>query len=151
VDAEALAHLARAAHYAQKCSLPVEIALPDVLSPPGSALGDGSYDSQASEVDDFVWNHRDMLICFAAGNEGRDANSRGSIDNSSLTPPGTAKNCLTVGASENLRRTFNLTYGQGFGYPANPIASDLVADNAEGLAAFSSRGPHKMDVASLTW
>jgi serine protease AprX len=107
----------------------------------GSTLGDGSYDSQASEVDDFVWNHRDMLICFAAGNEGRDANSRGSIDNGSLTPPGTAKNCLTVGASENLRPTFNLTYGQGFGYPTNPIASDLVADNAEGMAAFSSRGP----------
>lgn len=107
----------------------------------GSTTGDGSYDSQASEVDDFIWNHRDLLICFAAGNEGRDANARGTIDAGSLTPPGTAKNCLTVGASENLRPTFNLTYGQGFGYPANPIASDLVADNAEGIAAFSSRGP----------
>ena len=107
----------------------------------GSTVGDGSYDAQASEVDDFVWNHRDMLICFAAGNEGRDANARGIIDSGSLTPPGTAKNCLTVGASENLRPTFNLTYGGGFGYPASPIASDLVADNAEGMAAFSSRGP----------
>ena len=107
----------------------------------GSTTGDGSYDSQASEVDDFVWNHRDMLICFAAGNEGRDGSSRGIIDNGSLTPPGTAKNCLTVGASENLRPNFSLTYGGGFGYPANPIAPDPVADNAEGMAAFSSRGP----------
>jgi hypothetical protein len=107
----------------------------------GSTIGDGSYDSQASEVDDFVWNYRDMLICFAAGNEGKDGNSRGIIDNGSLTPPGTAKNCLTVGATENLRPTFNLTYGGGFGYPANPIASDLVADNPQGMAAFSSRGP----------
>jgi hypothetical protein len=107
----------------------------------GSTIGDGSYDAQASEVDDFVWNHRDMLICFAAGNAGADASSRGVIDNGSLTPPGTAKNCLTVGATENLRPDFNLTYGGGFGFPADPIASDLVANNAEGMAAFSSRGP----------
>jgi len=107
----------------------------------GSTIGDGSYDSQASEVDDFVWNHRDMLICFAAGNAGADASSRGVIDNGSLTPPGTAKNCLTVGATENMRPDFNLTYGGGFGFPADPIASDLVANNAEGMAAFSSRGP----------
>jgi serine protease AprX len=107
----------------------------------GSTVGDGSYDSQASEVDDFVWNHRDMLICFAAGNNGSDPKSRGVIDAGSLTPPGTAKNCLTVGASENLRPDFNLTYGLGFGFPGNPIASDLVADNADGMAAFSSRGP----------
>jgi hypothetical protein len=107
----------------------------------GSTIGDGSYDSQASEVDDFVWNHRDILICFAAGNDGADGSSRGIIDNGSLTPPGTAKNCLTVGASENLRPDFNLTYGTGFGFPADPIASDLVANNPEGMAAFSSRGP----------
>jgi len=128
--------------------------LNDLLAPPynndgarihsnswGSTIGDGSYDSQASEVDDFVWNHRDMLICFAAGNAGADASSRGVIDNGSLTPPGTAKNCLTVGATENMRPDFNLTYGGGFGFPADPIASDLVANNAEGMAAFSSRGP----------
>jgi serine protease AprX len=107
----------------------------------GSTIGDGSYDAQASEVDDFVWNHRDMLICFAAGNAGADASSRGVIDNGSLTPPGTAKNCLTVGATENMRPDFNLTYGGGFGFPSDPIASDLVANNAEGMAAFSSRGP----------
>src|SRR6516162_6540086 len=98
----------------------------------GSTIGDGSYDSQASEVDDFVWNHRDMLICFAAGNEGRDGSSRGIIDNGSLTPPGTAKNCLTVGASENLRPNFSLTYGGGFGFPANPIAPDPVAPISPG-------------------
>jgi serine protease AprX len=107
----------------------------------GSTIGDGSYDSQASEVDDFVWNHRDLLICFAAGNAGADASSRGVIDNGSLTPPGTAKNCLTVGATENMRPDFKLTYGGGFGFPTDPIASDPVANNAEGMAAFSSRGP----------
>jgi subtilisin family serine protease len=110
----------------------------------GSAVGDGSYDSQSSEVDDFVWNHRDCLICFAAGNEGVDNDSDGVIDPTSVTPPGTAKNCLTVGATESLRATaITFTYGQGFRYPANPIASDPVADNADGMAAFSSRGPTK--------
>jgi serine protease AprX len=31
----------------------------------GSVVGNGLYDSQASEVDDFVWNHRDLfdLLC----------------------------------------------------------------------------------------
>src|SRR5262249_46721907 len=73
----------------------------------GSTVGDGSYDANARELDDFVWTHRDCVICFAAGNEGRDANGDGQIDPNSVTPPGTAKNCITVGASENDRNTFN--------------------------------------------
>ncbi len=32
----------------------------------------GVYDQEAHEVDQFTYEHRDMLICFAAGNEGRD-------------------------------------------------------------------------------
>jgi hypothetical protein len=36
-----------------------------------------------------------------------------------------------------------LRYGQGWPtkYPALPIRDDRVADNTEGMAAFSSRGP----------
>jgi subtilisin family serine protease len=29
----------------------------------------GVYNSNSSEVEDFVWNHRDCVICFASGNE----------------------------------------------------------------------------------
>jgi len=100
----------------------------------------GIYTSNAKEVDDFVWNHRDLVVCFAAGNEGTDANQDGVIDRGSITPPATAKNCITVGATENLRPTFQRTYSP-FGFPSKPFRDDKVADNPEGMAAFSSRGP----------
>jgi hypothetical protein len=111
----------------------------------GSIVGDGRYDSQAREVDDFVWKHRDFIICFAAGNEGNDRQATGRIAPQSVTPPATAKNCITVGATENDRPNFDLTYEGGFGtdFPVDPIASDKVADNPEGMVAFSSRGPTK--------
>jgi serine protease AprX len=109
----------------------------------GSTGNFGVYDQQAREVDQFVHEHRDMLICFAAGNEGVDANANGQIDPDSVTPPGTAKNCLTVGACENDRPAKTLTYGQGWpsDFPAAPIKNDKVANNPEGMVAFSSRGP----------
>jgi len=108
----------------------------------------GAYDASANEVDDFIWNNRDCAICFAAGNDGVDSKSAGVIDNGSIGSPGVAKNCITVGASENLRPTFvdanNVAlYGTWFptAFPADPIKSDKVADNADGMVAFSSRGP----------
>ena len=109
----------------------------------GSTGNFGVYEQQAHEVDQFVHEHRDMLICFAAGNEGIDRNANGAIDPGSVTPPGRAKNCLTVGACENNRPNKTLTYGQGWpaDFPANPIKTDRVANNPDGLVAFSSRGP----------
>lgn len=113
----------------------------------------GAYTTEAHELDDFVWNHRDLVVVFAAGNEGTDRNADGIIDTGSVGSPGTAKNCITVGACENARPNFAYvdgstritTYGQGWpsDYPADPIASDKLANDAEGLAAFSSRGPTK--------
>jgi len=109
----------------------------------GSVVGDGSYNQNSFELDDFVWNHRDCVICFAAGNEGTDRDANGQIDARSVTPPGTARNCITVGATENNRPEKALTYGDGWpsDFPVAPIAGDRVADNPEGMVAFSSRGP----------
>jgi serine protease AprX len=109
----------------------------------GSEDSSGVYDQQAHELDDFVFTHRDILICFSAGNEGVDKDSNGQIDPNSVAPPATAKNCLTVGASENNRPDQDQTYGEGFpkDYKANPIKSDPMANNPEGMVAFSSRGP----------
>lgn len=44
-----------------------------------------------------------MTITFSAGNEGVDANANGVVDNDSIGSPATAKNVITVGASENAR------------------------------------------------
>jgi subtilisin family serine protease len=103
----------------------------------------GVYDAQARELDQFVHDRRDMLICFAAGNSGSDRDRDGQVNANTITPPGTAKNCLTVGASENNRPDKTVTYGGGWPaeFPAEPIRSDRLADNPNGLAAFSSRGP----------
>jgi len=104
----------------------------------------GVYNSNCQEIDDFVWNNRDFVICFSAGNDGADSQRVGRIDPGSCAPPGTAKNCITVGSTENNRAGFGngLTYGTGWPNTyAEPIASDQVADNPEGMAAFSGRGP----------
>ena len=109
----------------------------------------GEYTDYSQDVDQFVWEHPDMLILFSAGNSGVDSNSDGLIDEDSIGGPATAKNCLTVGASENDRgESFGiapyLMWGSGSWlalYPANPIKDDYMANNSEGIAAFSSRGP----------
>jgi hypothetical protein len=57
----------------------------------------------AQDVDEYIWDHPEFTILFAAGNQGIDSNNDGVVNLNSITPPGTAKNSLTVGASENNR------------------------------------------------
>ncbi len=66
-----------------------------------------AYTTASHDADVFMWEHPDMLIVFAAANEGLP---------SSVTPPGSAKNIVTVGATNR---------GTG----------------ADTLATFSSQGP----------
>jgi serine protease AprX len=101
----------------------------------------GKYDLNCQQVDQFVWEHRDIVICFAAGNDGRDRDNNGIVDNGSISSPGSAKNCITVGATENNRPDLAKPYKNLFRYQTEPIASDGWSDNPEGMAAFSSRGP----------
>jgi len=103
----------------------------------------GAYTNESAMVDDFTWNHPDMLILFAAGNEGEDGDLDGVVDLDSMDTPGTAKNALTVGASENSRPSITTAWGDGWpeDFPVDPINSDRLADNVDGMAAFSSRGP----------
>jgi hypothetical protein len=49
------------------------------------------YTERTADVDRFVWNHRDMLVLFAAGNSGPADDSVGS--------PATGKNVVAVGAT----------------------------------------------------
>ncbi|MEV0375173.1 S8 family serine peptidase [Streptomyces sp. NPDC050636] len=101
------------------------------------------YDSSAFEADKMVWDNKEFVICFAAGNDGHDQDRDGHINQASVSGQAGAKNCITIGASESSRPDISKTYGQldGISFPANPIRDDLMADNPDGMAAFSSRGP----------
>jgi subtilase family serine protease len=123
----------------------------------------GAYSADSANADAFVWSHRDLAVTFSAGNSGVDADGDGIVDGTSINAPGTAKNVITVGASENDRQshfecdaalTYTtcaaqggqnaiFTYGSAWPerYPANPLRDDASAGNAEQMAAFSSRGP----------
>ncbi|MGW0846546.1 S8 family serine peptidase [Streptomyces sp. NPDC002787] len=101
------------------------------------------YDRRAFEADQMVWDHKNFVICFSAGNKGHDRDRDGRINQSSVSGQAGAKNTITVGASESKRPNIPLRYGDLsiLAFPTNPIRDDLQADNPSGMAAFSSRGP----------
>jgi subtilisin family serine protease len=125
----------------------------DVTGPPG--LDEyGGYITATQRTDEFIWDHPDMAVFFAAGNSGKDGDigplglcvgGDGVIDPDLLLSPGTAKNVITVAASESDKNEgpyqdipwllLSLCFW------TEPIVSDIIADNPEGMAAFSSRGP----------
>lgn len=82
-----------------------------------------SYDILTRDAVSGTAGNQEMLIVFAAGNSGSGANT--------VSAPGTGKNVLTVGASENFRQTG--TDGCGIG--------NTGADNAKDIISFSGRGP----------
>jgi serine protease AprX len=107
----------------------------------------GAYDVMASKVDEYMWRNPDLLVLFAAGNSGADMNRDGHVDEGSLGTPATAKNVLTVGASENLlsegglqNPMVKLRDGEKK-WGVEPLKSDTLSNNPNGIAAFSSRGP----------
>ncbi|MCU0230246.1 MAG: S8 family serine peptidase [Acidobacteria bacterium] len=81
-------------------------------------ISHNEYDTLAFFTDRMVWNHPDFLIVFSAGNSGPFAGS--------LASPGTAKNVLTVGASDSRIQ-------------ADPDPTKAL--DPENVAEFSSRGP----------
>ncbi|KAJ4300553.1 hypothetical protein N0V88_003231 [Collariella sp. IMI 366227] len=99
------------------------------------------YNSPSRAIDHFVNKNRDMVILFAAGNDGMDIAPReGVVDLSQVGAEAAAKNCISVGASESYRPKIDLSYSS-FGFPKQPLGSDKVANDPRGMAAFSSRGP----------
>ncbi|MEW6130033.1 MAG: S8 family serine peptidase [Acidobacteriota bacterium] len=88
------------------------------------------YDANSQEYDRIVRDaqsgttgNQQLTVVFAAGNDGSGANT--------VSSPATAKNVITVGASENVRQTG--TDGCGIG--------NTGADSANDIISFSSRGP----------
>jgi len=70
----------------------------------------GVYTLSAREIDYFMWKNPYTLAVFAAGNSGREGSA-------TITAPGTAKNCLTVGSSEANSENFKMGI---------PLYSDLM-------------------------
>jgi serine protease AprX len=112
----------------------------------GAPVG-GVYNANARAVDEFMWEHPDFLLLFSAGNSGVDQDRDGLIEADSIGSPGTAKNCLTVGATENDRPHgsqpppgLDRDWSELTKYPAMTAAGH-VSDDVDGMAAFSSRGP----------
>ncbi len=106
----------------------------------------GVYDTQSRYFDDFIHSHPDMVVVVSAGNSGDDGDNNGYVDVNSISSPGTAKNLITIGASDNERssggiatRTWGQVWPSNFG--AAPTSSDYTSDTRQELAAFSSRGP----------
>ncbi|EEF60482.1 conserved repeat domain protein [Pedosphaera parvula Ellin514] len=108
----------------------------------------GAYDIDAQSYDALVRDaeqsgstfpvagNQEMVIVFAAGNDGPGASTVGS--------PGSAKNVLTVGAAENV---------QAFGGSDGSGISDTQANSANDIIYFSSRGPcsdgrHKPEIVA---
>ncbi len=101
----------------------------------GAAVS-GAYNSDAQTYDFLVRDaqpatssspmvgNQQMVIFFSAGNSGSNAGTIGS--------PGTAKNVITVGASEGVR---------AFGGADGCGTTDTEANNLNDIATFSSRGP----------
>lgn len=113
----------------------------------GAAANFGAYEKMAITVDDVMFAKEDLLILFAAGNSGVDKNRDGRIDANSIGTPGTAKNALTVGASENYLFTGGIQRKIGElkpapdNWPVAPISESKMSDDINGIAMFSSRGP----------
>ena len=84
----------------------------------------GSYTSNARDIDQFIWNNKEMNIVFAVGNW---AFQGGGFKNDTIAPHAVAKNVISVGGSENY----------------HPLIADppAVADNINELYLGSGRGP----------
>ncbi len=109
----------------------------------GSAAA-GDYTLDSANTDSFLWTNRDMVITFSAGNEGTDANSNGVVDNDSIGSPATAKNVLTVGASENQRMDnypcdTGLTYTSHDAYQSGQTCNSMGSNQANYLGTYGQR------------
>ena len=99
-----------------------------------------------------------MLVVAAAGNQGTESAPPpyGQVGHSAkrtVAPPGTAKNCLSIGASRSdvtgvgatLMPQNWQTWFPGNGFRNSPIASDALSGDDECLDARSGRGPCAAD------
>jgi hypothetical protein len=123
----------------------------------GAALA-GDYTLDSANTDDFIWDNPDMTITFSAGNAGVDANNNGVVDADSIGSPATAKNVITVGASEgdrqgNYQCDTSLTYTSQDAYQVGQTCNSMGGNQSAFLGTWGSRygfptNPLKDDVTA---
>jgi subtilisin family serine protease len=101
------------------------------LDPWTSAGGQGAYTSYSRDIDEMTWENQDFLVIVPTGDDGPGVTT--------LLPPATAKNCLTVGASETIGGVENVASFSGWGTTGGwaRIKPDVCAP---GVAITSSAG-----------
>ena len=96
-------------------------------------LGQQPYNNGAVDVDTFTWDHKNMAICFSAGNNG--SRPLRPVDLGHVGGQAAAKNCITIGSCPNHRPTVDASKAVVFN-AAGPQQGDPAA-----ISYFSSRGP----------
>ncbi len=72
-----------------------------------NASTQNNYTAASEDVDQFMWNYKDFLVFFAAGNSGPGNGTVGS--------PSTAKSCVSVGATQRGSSAENLASFSSYG------------------------------------
>jgi|GEM_PF-1078717 len=85
------------------------------------ASGEGEYTDFTEEADEFIWDHKDFNILFAAGNDGDGE--------STVSPQSSGKNVIAVGALEGGAGEGDMVRGGG-----------VFQEEQDDVASFSSRG-----------
>jgi hypothetical protein len=111
----------------------------------GDSDTDGAYNSDSQAYDALVRDaqpagstyavdgNQEMVIVFAVSN--------GGPSSSTVSPPGTAKNVIAVGGTENVRSMSIANRGNNSVGDDGCSTPDSEANDANDMASFSSRGP----------
>jgi len=111
----------------------------------GDTEGDGSYDSDSQAYDALVRDaqpdgspfptsgNQEMVIVFSDGDGGPGSQT--------VTPPGTGKNVIAVGAAKNVRSMSTANGGNNSAGQDGCTTFDTDANSANDIVSFSGRGP----------
>lgn len=107
----------------------------------------GEYQQGSYSVDQFIYDHPEILVVVAAGNEGNAVS--GQLAYRTIGVPGSAKNVLTVGAasSRRLQPVIKETWGsrKPASFPSPPMNAELIVSNRFQHSIISSTGPTDYD------
>jgi hypothetical protein len=111
----------------------------------GDTSSDGLYNSDSQAYDALVRDaqpagstfpvdgNQEMVIVFSDSDDGPAT--------STISPPGTAKNVIAVGGTENVRSMSRVNGGNNSAGDDGCMFADSDANNANAIASFSGRGP----------